>query len=402
VTLSVVRLRVAARVRAQLGAHIGSHTVAMAYAVQPGGVVHAFEPQRVVWDVLHANVELSTMSHTVVAHLAAIGGPASVTDSQAATASAASSSLTPVCLLKRPAAVAHASHGEGPTASDATVCVSRFVDVPVLNVSSAAVDDGDVNRDVNIDSASNFGGLSLLADSGSDAAFVSGVRQRVEAVPLVAVDEFEWSGAACPRLMKLDLEGMEIAVRVLCVALPTHRLPRRVVCLPPCTCCTCGVQSLLGSERTIARCRPILHVENNVESVSQELIPLLHSWSYDMYWEIGTFFDHLMFHGRIHGTAESRGRRGDHVALSVNLLALPSELPLSSLSPWARSVVLMMRRVDPLRVLLRDYGEGVAVLERTDFQLTLLDVLRGDSEAAAFLHVGSRVTASRWRFQQKP
>ena len=55
-----------------LGANIGCHTVAMAKIVGAGGTVVAFEPQRIVFQILCANVALNGLMN-VHAHCAAIG-----------------------------------------------------------------------------------------------------------------------------------------------------------------------------------------------------------------------------------------------------------------------------------------------------------------------------------------
>lgn|SRR5574343_183770 len=46
-----------------VGAHIGTHTVAMAQMVAPDGIVHAFEPQRIPFQMLNANVMLNAIDH---------------------------------------------------------------------------------------------------------------------------------------------------------------------------------------------------------------------------------------------------------------------------------------------------------------------------------------------------
>jgi len=43
----------------EVGANIGAHTVHLAQLVGPGGVVHAFEPQRVIFQILCANMALN-------------------------------------------------------------------------------------------------------------------------------------------------------------------------------------------------------------------------------------------------------------------------------------------------------------------------------------------------------
>src|SRR5215212_2332088 len=47
------------------GANIGTHTLALARAVAPNGVVYAFEPQRIVFQTLAANVALNSLTNVV-------------------------------------------------------------------------------------------------------------------------------------------------------------------------------------------------------------------------------------------------------------------------------------------------------------------------------------------------
>ena len=47
------------------GANIGTHTVALARAVAPNGVVYAFEPQRIVFQTLAANVALNSLTNVI-------------------------------------------------------------------------------------------------------------------------------------------------------------------------------------------------------------------------------------------------------------------------------------------------------------------------------------------------
>lgn len=55
-----------------VGANIGSHTLGFADAVGPTGTVHAFEPQRIVFQTLCANVALNSLTQ-VVTRQAAVG-----------------------------------------------------------------------------------------------------------------------------------------------------------------------------------------------------------------------------------------------------------------------------------------------------------------------------------------
>ncbi len=56
----------------EVGANIGAHTVPLSRMVGPAGTVHAFEPQRLVFQTLCANLALNSCAN-VHAHHAAIG-----------------------------------------------------------------------------------------------------------------------------------------------------------------------------------------------------------------------------------------------------------------------------------------------------------------------------------------
>ena len=56
----------------EIGANLGTHTVFLATAVGPGGTLHAFEPQRVIFQILCANVAMNALSN-VYAYHAAVG-----------------------------------------------------------------------------------------------------------------------------------------------------------------------------------------------------------------------------------------------------------------------------------------------------------------------------------------
>ena len=55
-----------------VGANIGAHTIGMAQAVGVRGVVHAFEPQKVICDILRTNIAQNGIANTV-AHQEAVG-----------------------------------------------------------------------------------------------------------------------------------------------------------------------------------------------------------------------------------------------------------------------------------------------------------------------------------------
>jgi FkbM family methyltransferase len=56
----------------EVGANVGAHTVELSRLVGPGGAVHAFEPQRIVFQTLCANLALNGCAN-VFAHHAAVG-----------------------------------------------------------------------------------------------------------------------------------------------------------------------------------------------------------------------------------------------------------------------------------------------------------------------------------------
>jgi FkbM family methyltransferase len=55
-----------------VGANIGALTIGMARLVQPQGMVHAFEPQRVIFDILSNNIRLNGLTN-VAAYRRAVG-----------------------------------------------------------------------------------------------------------------------------------------------------------------------------------------------------------------------------------------------------------------------------------------------------------------------------------------
>ena len=117
----------------------------------------------------------------------------------------------------------------------------------------------------------NFGGVTLR-----------GVRAG-EAVPVIPLDS-----VALPslRLIKIDVEGMEIEV-------------------------------LSGARRIIASHRPLLYVENDREENSQRLMRLIHELGYRMWWHLPPLFNAKNFARERHNVF---GR-----IVSANLLCVPEE-----------------------------------------------------------------------------
>lgn len=161
------------------GANIGAIAVPLAQAVGPRGKVLAFEPQRLVFQMLCANAVLNGLTnvHAVSSALGAQLGKLYLT--------------TP-----------------------------------------------------NYEREGNFGAVSLGRDGLSGA--------EVHTVDLVDLDRLD--------LMKVDVEGMEADV-------------------------------LRGAEKTIARCRPLLYVENDRPQKSEELVELLRSMNYDLWWHVTPLYN---------------------------------------------------------------------------------------------------------------
>lgn len=192
----------------EVGANIGMHTIGLSRQVGPAGTVHAFEPQRIVFQALCANLALNSCPN-VFSHQAAVGS------------------------------------------------VGGSLLVPWLDPATPA----------------NFGGLSLL---GAKAG---------ETVPMLTVDGLELG--AC-HLIKVDVEGMEAEV-------------------------------LRGAAGTIGRFRPLLYVENDRDEGSAELIALIQSYDYRLYWHVPALYNAENFRGDPENIFSQ--------LVSVNMLCVPVEVP---------------------------------------------------------------------------
>ena len=157
----------------EAGANIGTHTVPLSKLVGIEGSVHAFEPQRLVFQMLRGNLALNQCQNVVAQEL-----------------------------------------GLGRSRT-------RMVTPRV-----------DPNQ------ANNFGGLSLLQEGDG------------EAVTVVTLDSINLGRC---RLIKADVEGMEEDV-------------------------------ILGALETIARCRPLLYLENDRSEHSAALLRRLMDLDYKIWW----------------------------------------------------------------------------------------------------------------------
>ncbi len=190
-----------------VGANIGAHTLAFARLVGPTGLVAAFEPQRVVFQMLCANVALNGLAR-VWTMWAACG------------------------------------RGLGQSK------------VPALDY-----------RRIN-----NVGGLSLVgAPEG-------------ESVPTMPLDEV--ATPSC-HFIKIDVEGMESEV-------------------------------IAGAEKTIAKWRPMLYVENDRVEKSAALIEQIMALDYRLYWHLPRLFNSRNYFG---ATENVFGN-----LVSANMLCIPREV----------------------------------------------------------------------------
>jgi FkbM family methyltransferase len=197
----------------EAGANIGTHTVPMAQAVGGDGRIVAFEPQRLVFQLLCANLALNEL-HNVDARQQGLGA------------------------------------------------VRGSAKLPVVLPGQEY----------------NFGGVSLSGHESGET---------------VTVETIDAIGLKTCRLIKADVEGMEREV-------------------------------LLGAEATIARCRPVLYVENDRPQHSRALLTLIMGWGYCAWWDFPALYNSQNFAGSMEnpfGAIRSR-----------NLLCVPREAPMMAQS----------------------------------------------------------------------
>ena len=192
----------------EVGANIGAHTVFLAQQVGPSGSVLVFEPQRIVFQILCANLALNSITN-VIAMQQAVGAESTV------------------------------------------------IRVPQL--------------DFYVDN--NVGGLEL------------GQQTEGEMVVQVTLDGFR-----LPRcdFLKVDVEGME-------------------------------EQVLHGAVDLIARCKPVIYVENDRRDKSESLIKFIDSLGYRMYIHKPPLYNSDNFMHNPTNVFEN--------IISINLLCLPKDSP---------------------------------------------------------------------------
>jgi len=125
---------------------------------------------------------------------------------------------------------------------------------------------------LNYDVEGNFGGVSLATEHG-------------ETVQIMALDQL---GLPTVSLIKIDVEGMELAV-------------------------------LKGAAQTISQHKPVLYVENDRREKSPELIAHILSLGYRAYWHLAPLY-----------SADNFAGNPDNIfgnTISLNMLCLASDIP---------------------------------------------------------------------------
>lgn len=192
-----------------IGANVGAHTLFFAKTLGPQGIVIAFEPQRLSFQTLCANMAINGIANAFCYYNAV---------------------------------------GED----------IRDIRVPLL--------------DPNLEQ--NFGGLSLRD------------QEQGEPVEQISIDCLNL--ARC-HFMKIDVEGMEIQV-------------------------------IKGARKTIERFRPLIYVENDRKEFSDDLVRLIASLKYRLFWHRPLYFNPDNFAGN--ATDEFPG------IASINMFCVPEESPL--------------------------------------------------------------------------
>jgi FkbM family methyltransferase len=205
----------------------------------------------------------------------------------------------------------------------------------------------------NVDVSPSFEADALVAECQATGKDTRGSHVWVD---VVSLDSFGWHVGAspkCPRVIKIDVEGME-------------------------------TQVLAGGRGLLSRCRPVLHVENNLEAASPHIIDSLLALGYDLYWELSTFSGQDNYFGvwRMSATEASSARLRVH--LSVNLLGIPSELNFPNSTLFRELPANVRQAIDLLTPVhsefsrrLRDYPV-VTAFEYADMTLGVLPVRTAD------------------------
>jgi FkbM family methyltransferase len=161
----------------------------------------------------------------------------------------------------------------------ANVAMNGLRNVRLHNIACAAAPGSLRLPDIDYGQLGNFGGIDLKEMHGLAAR-----TGRATDVPLVRLDDVCESDRL--RLLKIDVEGMETEV-------------------------------LRGAQRTIARCRPLLYVENEHPESSPLLLRALLDFGYIPYWHVVPFYNPRNFRGASEDIFDSMA--------CVNNLGIPRE-----------------------------------------------------------------------------
>ena len=119
----------------------------------------------------------------------------------------------------------------------------------------------------------NFGAVDLKKKYASNTV-----------LPLMTIDSLM---LPCPKLIKIDVEGMEVGV-------------------------------LKGGRKTVQKCKPFIYVENNCVMGSKKLILEMDSLGYALFWDIQPYYNPRNFFGNTHDIFPPR-------MMSINMLGIPSD-----------------------------------------------------------------------------
>ncbi len=211
-----------------MGAHIGSHTVGLARAVGSRGRVLAFEPQRSLHDVLAANAALTGL-HNVDAHLLAVGACPAADGFKFPTGPQAPSRrpLVPIPIVDVRSGAAQSvipfwENVTGPHPNEGSpksyAAVSIVDTQHVLRV-AASLSGGGGGGQVPAGSGASEGSegagdpVSTQSPVPEEQGGGASAASWVDWVEQVCLDELPvLTTLPCPRLIKVDCEGMEAQV----------------------------------------------------------------------------------------------------------------------------------------------------------------------------------------------
>ena len=217
---------------------------------------------------------------------------------------------------------------------NANVALNDFPNAFLYNLAVSDGQSGDTISVPRVDygSAGNFGGISLLpASAWKD-------RGPVDVVGVTTLDALLPSLSTCPSFVKIDVEGMEQSV-------------------------------LNGGRGMFAKCRPVMHVENNCKMGSREIVTFLRSAAggrpYVLFWDLHTYYNPLNFFKNPVDIFSDE-------LLSVNVVAVPEEQ--TERVELLRGRDMIEIDVDGGKWLLEDYVVGFRGENHRIQQLGTLEV----------------------------